>query len=94
MAKSGHGVVGNASEWPGVLPAPTPAAQKLSSCQPISMVLAPIGMLYAYILSSYIMSVQSTLGFATMDIAANLDLATARALTDFHQYINTIYILL
>ena len=33
--------------------------------------------------------VQSTLGFATMYIAANLDLATAKALTDLHQYINS-----
>ena len=33
--------------------------------------------------------IQSTLGFATMDIAANLDLATGRALTDLHQYINS-----
>ena len=32
---------------------------------------------------------QSTLGFATMDKAANLDLATARALTDLRQYINS-----
>ena len=32
---------------------------------------------------------QSTLGFATMDIAANLDLATARDLTDFRQCINS-----
>ena len=32
---------------------------------------------------------QSRLGFATMDIAANLDLATARALTDVRQYINS-----
>ena len=33
--------------------------------------------------------VQSSLGFATMDIAANLDLATTRALTDLRQYINS-----
>ena len=33
--------------------------------------------------------VQSTLGFATMDIAANLDLATAKSLTDLCQYINS-----
>ena len=33
--------------------------------------------------------VQSTLGFAIMDIAANLDLATAKALTDLHEYINS-----
>ena len=33
--------------------------------------------------------VQYSLGFATMDIAANLDLATARDLTDLHQYINS-----
>ena len=33
--------------------------------------------------------VQSTLGFATLDKAANLDLATARALTDVRQYINS-----
>ena len=33
--------------------------------------------------------VQSTLGFATMAIAANLDLATARALMELRQYINT-----
>ena len=33
--------------------------------------------------------VQSTLGFATLDKAANLDLATARALTDLRQYINS-----
>ena len=30
--------------------------------------------------------VQSSLGFATMDIAANLDIATNRALTDLRQY--------
>ena len=29
------------------------------------------------------------MGFATMDIAVNLDLATARALTDLCQYINS-----
>ena len=34
-------------------------------------------------------TVQSTLGFATMDKAANLDLAAARALTDLRQYINS-----
>ena len=33
--------------------------------------------------------VQSTLGFATTDIAANLDLATAKSLTDLCQYINS-----
>ena len=32
---------------------------------------------------------QSTLDFATMGLAANLDLATSRALTDFRQYINS-----
>ena len=37
----------------------------------------------------WFVKVQSTLGFATMDIAANLDLATARALTDLRQYINS-----
>ena len=36
-----------------------------------------------------ICKLQSTLGFATMDKAANLDLATARALTDLRQYINS-----
>ena len=35
------------------------------------------------------MLVQSTLGFATMDIAANLYLAIARALTDLRQDINS-----
>ena len=33
--------------------------------------------------------VQSSLGFATMDMAANLDIATKRALTDLRQYINS-----
>ena len=32
---------------------------------------------------------QSRLGFATMDIAANLDLATARAFTDLRYYMNS-----
>ena len=35
------------------------------------------------------MHVQSTLGFPIIDIAANLDLATARGLTDIPQYINS-----
>ena len=29
------------------------------------------------------------MGFATMDVTADMDLATARALTDLHQYINS-----
>ena len=33
--------------------------------------------------------IQCTLGLATMDIAGNLDLATARDLTDLRQYINS-----
>ena len=32
--------------------------------------------------------IQSSLDFATMGLATNLDLATSRALTDFRQYIN------
>ena len=39
--------------------------------------------------STFRTQVQSTLGFATMDKAANLDLATAKALTDLRQYINS-----
>ena len=35
------------------------------------------------------LEIQSTLDFATMDIAANLDLTTTKALTDLHQYINS-----
>ena len=35
------------------------------------------------------LQIQSTLDFATMVLAANLDLASTRGLTDFCQYINS-----
>ena len=36
--------------------------------------------------------VQSSLGFATMDIAANLDIATNGALADLRQYIKSVIV--
>ena len=47
-----------------------------------------VGMI-CYSFSYGLEQIQSTLGFATMDIAANLDLATGRSLTDLCQYINS-----
>ena len=42
-----------------------------------------------YIITIVNNSVQPTLGFATMDIVDNLDLAIGRALTDLRLYINS-----
>ena len=63
------------------------------------LIVLPINLFWSALLSQFLsfiapqnrlwVAVQSTLGFATMYIAANLDLATARALTDLRQYINS-----